>query len=638
MNARKTVCLAALVAARVCCADYPVSVPEPEQVRLVRGFWHDRLETNRLATVKVDFDRYTEAGFLTNFQFAAARRTGVPYYGAPFEDADLFRIMEGAFNAARAAGRRDGQVDRAESFIPLIERAMEEDGYLYTARTTGQCHRRDVGSNRFERVQFSHEIYNVGQLVCAAVAHKKLTGRDDLVRLAVKASEVFLKTFGTETGRLCLVPGHEGPEMAYCDLYRLTGERKYLDLAKNFIDWRGRKDLRATWTDNVQDHLPVREQPEAIGHCVRACYLYAGMADVLALTGDESLRAPLDRLWDSAVNRKMFLSGGMGSKLWPEEAFAADYVLPNEKGYLETCAALANALLQERMFRLYADAKYVDVLERVLYNAIAGGVSFDGGAFFYENPLQSSGGKTRWRWHKCPCCPSNLVRILPLVGSWLYGTSAKDLWWNLFAESEATVALGNAKVTLRQETDYPFEGRMKLSVKPEEDGTRFVLHVRIPGWARGKPVPGDLYEQINAAQVSACRLSVNGEDVPVTVGSRGYVGLDRVWRRGDEVVLQLPLEPRFVRAHSRVAENVGCLAVERGPLVYCAESADNGPLEGRCIRMGSCRLEQRRIAGKVLPAVVTAGANPLMLIPYFAWSHRDKGEMRVWLRSAGRGF
>jgi len=649
--------LAVLLAAGAAAGDFPIDIPSIPDVRVTDAFWGARMETNRLVTVPAALDRYEQAGRLDNFRNAAARKLGIPYNGNSFEDSDLYRIMEGAFLACLAHPDPALQA-RAEAIIPIIAAAQEPDGYLYTAHTI-DCvgkERKRAGPTRWSNLQDSHELYCMGQLVEAALAHKQLTGKDDLMNVMWRNVDLVSRTFGNGRNQLKRVPGHESPEIALPKLWRFAHEPATMELIKNFIDWRGRADLRPLYgtpgstvfdAAYYQDAQPVREQREAVGHAVRACYLYTGMAEMLALTGDQTLRPALDAIWENVVGRKMYVTGGVGARRAGEK-FGADFDLPNEKGYLETCAALANALWQFRMFRLDGDAKYVDVFERILHNNFASGVSIGGDAFFYVNPLASRGNVTRWRWHGCPCCPANVVRIIPQLGTYAYATAGDVLYWNLFMASDATLRLAGGDVKVRQTNNgYPWRGDgLTLAIDPGAPRA-FTVNVRIPGWARGACVPTKLYEQVNPASLAEVSLTVNGKPVALAL-DKGYATISRTWARGDRIELSLKMTPRFVRADMRVADDVGRLAVERGPVVYCAEGIDNG---GHVLNKyldvsdASCAEEADiAICGLHVPAIrlpamartrgmraVTEVPTTLTLVPYFAWSHRDAGEMQTWL-------
>ncbi|MBO7688861.1 MAG: glycoside hydrolase family 127 protein, partial [Kiritimatiellae bacterium] len=668
----KTTCLFASVLAMAVAAgaaDFPIDIPTIPDVRVTDSFWGARMETNRLVTVPAALDRYEQAGRLDNFRNAAARKLGIPYNGNSFEDSDLYRILEGAFLACLAHPDSNLQA-RAEAIIPIIAAAQEPDGYLYTAHTI-DCvgkERNRAGKTRWSNLQDSHELYCMGQLVEAALAHKQLTGKDDLMNVMWRNVDLVSRTFGNGRNQLKRVPGHESPEIALPKLWRFAHEPATMELIKNFINWRGRADLRPLYgtpgstfdAAYYQDAQPVREQREAMGHAVRACYLYAGMAEMIALTGDQTLRPALDAIWQNVVGRKMYITGGVGA-CHAGEKFGADFELPNEKGYLETCAALANALWQFRMFRLDGDAKYIDVFERILYNNFAAGVSIGGDAFFYVNPLTSRGNVTRWRWHGCPCCPANLVRIVPQLGTYVYAASGDTLYWNLFAASDAKLHLAGGDVKVRQTNNgYPWRGDgLVLEVDP---GTRraFTVKVRIPGWARGECVPSSLYTHVNPGSLDEVSLTINGQPVAIAL-DKGYATVTRTWAPGDRIELALKMTPRFVRADSRVEDDIGRLAVERGPVVYCAEGVDNGGhvlnkyiqesrhLGGERSKLRPSRVEflaetNVTICGTAFPAIrlpVTARTRgvravaetpaTLTLVPYLAWSHRGAGEMQTWL-------
>jgi len=623
--------------------DYPYQPAPLKQVALMDGFWLPRFETNRLVTVWADFRKSEETGRISNFARAGKLETG-PFKGIPFDDSDVFKIVEGA--AYTLATHPDPALDvYLDGLIAKIAAAQEPDGYLYTARTLGFTNGM-TGKARWSNMAGSHELYNVGHLYEAAVAHYAATGKRSLLDVACKSADLIDRTFGPGD-KIKSTSGHEEIEIGLCKLYRATGERRYLDLAKFFIDMRGRKDLRKLYGAYNQDHLPVIEQDEAVGHAVRAGYLYAGMADVAALTGDRSYIDAIGRLWENVVSKKLHLSGGIGAR-HAGEAFGDNYELPNESAYLETCAAIANALWNQRMFLLHGDAKYIDVLERVIYNGFLSGISISGDEFFYPNPLASRGGYARSKWFGCSCCPVNIVRFIPQIGSFAYAQRDSEVYVNLYLASRASLKTPAGDVTLTQSTDYPWSGRVRLTVDPgpDADNRTFALKLRIPGWAVGKPVPSDLYAQTVPGSLQDVKVALNGEPVPLSL-DKGYVTINRAWRAGDTVELALAMPVRRIRCHPAAQDNLGRLAVERGPLVYCAESADNpsgaisltippeaafaeGTIEILGHRMVSLRSPALSVSADLrgvrstLPAVAT-------LIPYFAWCHRGAGEMQVWI-------
>ena len=467
--------LSSLAVASAVAADYPIRAAKMTDVKVTGGFWFDRLATNRAVTLKADFAKCNETPRIANFTNCAARAKGGKFGGIFFDDSDVYKVMEGA--AYIYAETKDPELEKyMDWLIGEMAKAQEPDGYLYTSRTLGGNKSID-GTARWENLSWSHEFYNQGHMYEAAVAWFEATGKTNFLAIARKSADLVDRTFGWEPGKLKLTSGHQEMELALCKLYRVTGEERYLKLAKFLLDVRGRKDVRTTWGPGVQDHLPVLQQDEAVGHAVRAGYMYSGMADVAALTGDHSYMAAIDRLWESVVGRKLHLNGGVGAEhrvkhsKWGEawEAFGDDYYLPNENAYLETCAAIALALWNQRMFCWKGEAKYVDVLERTIHNGFVSGISLSGDEFFYPNPLANKTGVgnakdkpyVRSKWFGCSCCPVNDVRFIPQVPSFAYATDGKGaLYWNLFMAGVATV--GGVKVVCK--TEYPWNGRAALTV------------------------------------------------------------------------------------------------------------------------------------------------------------------------------
>ena len=624
--------------AAVAAPDYPIRAASMTETRVTGGFWFDRLATNRLSTLKTDFAKCNETPRIANFTNCAARAKGGKFGGCFFDDSDVYKVMEGA--AYIYAETKDPELGKyMDWLIGRIARAQEPDGYLYTARTLGG--NKDVsGTARWEGLKWSHELYNPGHMIEAAVAWYEATGKTNFLAVARRNADLIDRTFGWEPGKLKLTTGHQEMELALCKLYRVTKEERYLKLAKFLLDVRGRKDVRPIWGVSVQDHLPVLEQTEALGHAVRAGYMFCGMADVAALTGDGSYITAIDRLWENVVGRKLHLNGGIGRgkckhPKWGEawEAFGFEYELPNADAYLETCAAIANALWNQRMFCWKGESKYVDVLERTLYNGFVSGISLSGDAFFYPNPLASKGGYKRSKWFGCSCCPVNDVRFIPQIPSFAYATDGKGtIYWNLFMEGEATV--GGVKLACK--TDYPWNGRAVLTVREQQaydnKGLR-TLKVRIPGWAMGRPVPSDLYVQTVPSSVMEISVSVNGLAVNGVPGKDGYLMIGREWKVGDTVEVNLPMPVKRIRAHEKVEADKGRLAVERGPIVYCAEGCDNGgkALEATLPADATFTDDTITIGDKTFPAL--KASNGLKLIPYCLWDNREPGnEMQVWFK------
>lgn len=460
--------------------------------------------------------------------------------------------------------------------------------------------------------------------------------------------------------------GHQIAEMALARLYCLTGEKKYLDEARFMLDYRGRTTHRARYS---QSDKPITEQTEAWGHAVRAGYMYAGIADVAALTGDSAYIKAINAIYDNIVSRKYYLTGGVGASRRMGEAFGADYDLPNLMAYNETCAAIAAVYLFERMFLLHGDAKYIDCLERTLYNGVISGMSVDGGKFFYPNPLSSDGvyrfnserTLTRQPWFGCACCPSNVCRFIPSMPGYVYGVRGDSLYVNLFTGNTATVELSGKRVILEQETQYPWDGDIALRIV-QNRAHDFSLMIRIPGWVQNRVVPSDLYSYANSVE-QHYRVEVNGQTVSTAALEKGYLNIRRNWKKGDVVRIHFDMPVRTVKAHPAVSEDVGRIAVERGPLVYCAEGVDNQGIALHHVLMAhrpQFSLQPGyaivNTEGDGKPFQVTAINVPvqevnldadcrissrnisLRLIPYYAWNHRGAGTMDVWLASSLKGL
>jgi DUF1680 family protein len=612
-------------------------------VRFDDGLWAQRLKTNREVTVWYDFRKCEQTGRISNFAKAAGLMPG-RFEGIPFNDSDVYKVIEGA--AYSLAITPDAKLDRyLDDLIAKIAAAQEPDGYLYTARRLLAADEmpRMSGKTRWSNLGSSHELYNVGHLYEAAVAHYQATGKRSLLDVAIKNAALICKVFGPAADQLKEPPGHEEIEIGLVKLYRVTGEKRYLDQARFFIDQRGRAEGHRLRGPNQQDHQPVAQQAEAVGHSVRAGYLYAGVADVAALTGDAGLLTAVDRIWNDVVGRKMHLTGGIGARA-AGEAFGEAYELPNATAYNETCAAIANALWNQRMFLLHGDARYVDVLERVIYNGFLSGISLGGDEFFYPNPLASRGHVQRSPWFGCSCCPVNVVRFIPSLPGYVYATAGKRIYVNLYAASHADIPVDGQTVQLTQTTRYPWDGRVKIAVTPAQAGP-FSICLRIPGWARGKPVPSDLYRYLDDT-CAAARIAVNGQPLSVPL-EKGFAPVTRDWKRGDVIELNLPMPIRRVVAHAAVKDDAGRVALERGPLVFCLEGADHG---GRVLNIAlpddAVLSDEHRpgllggvtvLRGKGLAAVRNSdgsrGVEPVELtaIPYYAWCHRGAGPMTVFI-------
>ncbi|HVP12322.1 MAG TPA: glycoside hydrolase family 127 protein [Phycisphaerae bacterium] len=617
--------------------DYPVTPVPFTAVHVADDFWAPRLETNRKVTVPYDFKKCEETGRIDNFLKAAHKKPG-KYEGYAYNDSDVFKVVEGA--AYSLALQPDAELARyLDDLIAKFAGAQEPDGYLYAARTVDPNDVQTMcGKTRYSNLRSSHELYNIGHMYEAACAHFAATGKRNFLDIAIKSADHVDREFGP--GKRVDPPGHEEIEIGLVKLYRTTGDERYLRLAKFFLDCRGRNlDKRPPYGDYAQDHVPVTEQDHAVGHSVRAGYLYSGMADVAALTGDEAYIRAIDKIWENMVGKRLYITGGIGAR-HSGEAFGDDYELPNREAYAETCAAIANILWNQRMFLLHGDAKYIDVLERVLYNGFLSGVSIGGDRFFYVNPLASNGKPQRQEWFDCSCCPTNVVRFIPSIPGYVYAQGGDAVYVNLFVASAGKVKLGEHNIELIQETKYPWDGDVKIMVKPAE-AAEFALRVRIPGWAMGKPAPGDLYTYLDA-KADQVTLKVNGTAAKLEL-TKGYAQIKRVWKPGDTVELNLPMPVRRVAANPKVTADAGRAAIERGPILYCLEAVDNGGRVSDLVLADDAQLTPR-VDPKLLGGITIlhgtarridqeekAAPAELVAVPYYAWCHRTPGEMAVWL-------
>lgn len=623
--------------------DYPFTPVSFKSVKLTDAFWAPRIETNRTVTIPYAFKLCEDTGRITNFEIAGGLKQGAFCSKYPFDDSDVYKIIEGA-SYSLSVHPDPELIKYVDDVIAKIAAAQELDGYLYTARTIDPAHPPVdwVGEERWSNLYMSHELYNVGHLYEAAVAYYLATGKKNLLNVALKNADLIAGVFGP--GKKHGAPGHQEIEIGLVKLYRLTGKKKYLNLAKFFLDERGNAKDRKLYGEYSQDHKPVTEQSEAVGHAVRAMYMYSGMADVTAITGNTAYIQAIDRIWENVVLKKMYLTGGIGAA-GGIEGFGAGYELPNAEAYCETCASIGYALWNERMFLLHGDAKYIDVLERVIYNGFLSGVSLSGDQFFYPNPLESFGQYHRSAWFNCACCPSNIPRFIPSVPGYVYAKRDDSLYVNLFVAGEASIELRQQKVSVRQETQYPWDGNVRITVNPAESA-EFAISIRIPGWAIGRPVPGDLYQDMDKAG-EAVVIRVNGEEIPLEI-AQGYVSIRRTWKASDVIEASFPMPVRRVLAHPAVKDDLGKVALERGPVVYCAEWPDNSGHVSNLVLEDAAPLSMERrndllngvtvIKGEVTAFLESKRGGPavgkkqqFVAIPYYAWAHRGEGEMTVWL-------
>ncbi len=618
--------------------DYPIHPILFTSVKLSDNFWAPRIKTNHDVTIPFTLGKCQETGRIKNFEIAAGLKTGNFCTEFTFDDTDVYKIIEGACYSFQIF--RDPALEKkVDSLIDLIGKAQEPDGYIYTNRTIMGDHAHEwAGSKRWEKEDdLSHELYNIGHLIEAAVAHYHATGKRNFLDIAIRAADRVCADFGPD--KLHIYPGHQIIELAMAKLYQVTGDKKYLDTGKFFLDVRGPgKD------EYNQAHLRVVDQHEAVGHAVRATYMYAGMADIAALTHDPSYIKAIDDIWEDVVSKKIYLTGGIGAT-GHGEAFGKPYELPNMSAYNETCASIANVYWNHRLFLMHGDAKYYDVLERTLYNAFLSGVALTGDKFFYPNPLESRGQHARSPWFSCACCPGNVARFVPSVGGYFYAQKDKSLYVNLFAAGSAQFKLTDNTVTLEQKTNYPWDGDVQITVQPEKT-TTFEVRVRIPGWAVNKPIPSDLYT-FQDAYTEQPKVFLNDKPVALTL-QQGYLVLNRKWKKGDRIHVQLPMPIRRIAANPKVEADQNKTAIQRGPLVYCAEWPDNkdnrvlnlvlasaSPLKGNFdanLLKGLYEIEGAgKSAARLNPKELTMVDAEVKLIPYYAWAHRGAGEMMVWI-------
>ncbi len=625
---------------------YPITPVPFTQVKVTPGtFWGQRLEASRSVTIPLAFSKCEETGRYTNFVNAATHMKDpsktFKVGGFSFDDTDPYKTIEGASYILQTFPD-NRLVAYIDSVLDIIASAQEPDGYLYTARTQNPRHPHDwAGDKRWVKEEdLSHELYNLGHMVEGAIAHYQATGSRKFLDIAIRYADCVLREVGPNPGQACVVPGHQIAEMALAKLYLVTGERKYLDEAKFFLDYRGKTTIKH---DYSQAHQPVVEQSEAVGHAVRAAYMYAGMADVAALTGDQSYIDAIDRIWDNIVNKKLYITGGIGATS-SGEAFGKDYELPNMSAYCETCAAIGNVYVNYRLFLLHGESKYYDVLERTLYNGLISGVSLEGNGFFYPNPLESMGQHQRQAWFGCACCPSNICRFIPSLPGYVYAVKGRNVYVNLFLSNKSEVDVEGRKVTLEQQTQYPWDGDIALKVVQNKAG-QFALKIRIPGWVHGEVVPGTLYSYTDGKRLGY-KVTVNGKKAAGTLTADGYLTLERSWRKGDVVGIHFDMQPRTVRANNKVTADRGMVSIERGPLVYCAEWVDNDfdIMSALLNQSPEFAMADATIAGTTVKTLITNAQTldfdkggrlvakdvELHLIPYYAWCHRGSGKMRVW--------
>jgi DUF1680 family protein len=605
--------------------DYPIEGVALTDVKFDGGFWGERLEINREVTIPHIFKQCEQKGRIDNFAIAGGLKNGEPKGNFPFDDSDVYKSIEAA--SYSLITKPDPKLEKyIDEVIVKISAAQEEDGYLYTARTNKYKKVADwYGPTRWSRVDKSHELYNAGHLYEAAVVHYQATGKRTLLNVALKNADMLCDTFGS--GKLQKWPGHQVVEMGLVKLYRVTRDEKYLNLAKFFLDVRGPKG-----GEYAQAHKKPVDQNEAVGHAVRAVYMYGGMTDIAALTGDTRYADAVEDLWENVTGRKMYLTGGLGTKS-KDEAFGKDYELPNAS-YCETCAAIGSAMWNYRMFRMTGDGKYMDLFERVLYNGLISGISISGDKFFYVNPLESKGQHKREPWFSCACCPPNIARFTASLPGYVYAHTSDTIYVNMFATSDGTINLKDNIVRIRQETRYPWDGSVRINVEPKIS-EKFTVAVRIPGWAQGNAAAMDLYKYAGGNN-QKIRIKLNGLVIEPQM-KNGFALIERQWQAGDSLELNMSMEAKRVVANPNVAADVNKVAVERGPIVYCEELTDKDANISVSLPNDATLSSEHRsdlLNGITIVSFKTDNDKKNDMVPYYAWGNHGPSKMAVWLTKA----
>ena len=575
-------------------------------VKINDNFWSPRLSKHVSATLPVCIDQIeNQTGRIRNFE-NAAKGEG-EHSGIFFDDSDVYKALEGM--AYSLINNPDPELEKkADEWIDKFAAAQQPDGYINTFYTLTGLDKRWTNMDK-------HEMYCAGHMIEAGVAYYQATGKRKLLDVCIRMTDHMMSQFGP--GKRHWVPGHEEIELALVKLYQTTQEQKYLDFAYWLLEERGHG--HGTMGDEgkwnpvyYQDIVPVRQLTDISGHAVRCMYLYCGMADVAALKNDTGYIAAMDRLWDDVVHRNMYITGGIGSS-HDNEGFTEDYDLPNLDAYCETCASVGMVLWNQRMNQLTGDSKYIDVLERSLYNGALAGISLGGDRFFYVNPLESKGDHHRQEWYGCACCPSQLSRFLPSIGNYIYASSDDALWVNLYIGNTGQIRIGETDILLTQETDYPWDGSVKLTISTSQPLEK-EIRLRIPNWCK-------TYD-----------LSINGKRINVSE-EKGYAVIKN-WKSQDVIALDMDMPVEIVAADPHVKENFGKRAIQRGPLVYCMEEIDN-PVYFDQIQLSPSTTFQTAFASDILNGIKTIKTNgraqSATFIPYYAWDNRKAGKMRVWI-------
>jgi hypothetical protein len=617
-------------------SDYPISPVDIKNVELNDNFWLPKINVIQDTTIHYSFDKCDSEGRMQNFLVAGGKIKGGYKGKMPFDDTDLYKIIEGASYSLISKPNKnlDAYLD---SIIAIIKTGQEPDGYLTTWFTIDRQKPPawwvKPSTSRWENESSSHELYNSGHLFEAATAHYLATGKKNFLNIAIKNADLLVENFGPN--KLRIPPGHQIVETGLIKLYRITKNQKYLELAKFFLDQRGDSTTHKLFGSYSQDHIPVINQEEAVGHAVRALYMYAGMTDVGVMFNDKNYIDAVNKIWENIVDKKMYITGGLGSR-HDGEAFGDNYELPNLSAYNETCAAIGSVYWNQRLFLLTGNSKYYDIIERTLYNGLISGISLDGKNFFYPNPTESDGqykfnmgSCTRQPWFDCSCCPTNLIRFIPSIPGLIYAAHKDSVFINLFASNKAQLSVDGNELEIEQKTNYPWSGKINFYINPLKE-KQFTLKIRIPGWASNKTAPGNLYSYLTNAE-SKISLKINGGEQKIIL-KNGYAEISRTWNKGDKVEIVLPMTVREVIANEKVKYDSSKVAFEYGPIVYCAEEIDNKNISDVKIPASvKFNTEEKNIlSNNFLSVRANLENEELNLIPYYLWSNRGVGKMKVW--------
>jgi len=627
---------------------YRIEPVKQENIQMKESLLKDRIQTVQDTTIEYGFQKCEQKGRLDNFLIAGGKKEGPIKGKMPFDDSDVYKVLEGA--SYSLMNEYDTSLaSYLDSVISIIEIGQESDGYLTTWKTVDPqnppaewC----PPGGRWENLSFSHELYNAGHLYHAAAAHYQATGKTNLLSIATQNADLICKVFGEDKNEI--PPGHQIIESGLIRLYKITEKEKYLDLAMNFLEWRGDSTTHELYGPYSQDHKSVIVQDEAVGHAVRAVYMYEAMTDIAVLKNNQKYWEATKDLWQNIVSKKLYLTGGIGAK-HEGESFGKNYELPNLSAYAETCAAIGLVMWNYKMFQATGKGKYFDIIERSLYNGLLSGLSLEGTKFFYPNPLEADssykfnkGSITRKPWFDCSCCPTNLMRFIPSIPKYVYSKNNDVIFANLFTSNKSKFQINNNSVVINQKTNYPWDKNVNFSLTPEKP-TQFTLKIRLPGWVRNQPVPSDLYRYQTKSDKSV-QVTINGEEAEYSV-NKGYITLGRKWEKGDQIKVKFPMPIRQVQAHKKVKADSGKLALEKGPVVYCAEEVDNKtsvfnyriPDDLQLTSQYKAELLQgvRSIKGQLpvqdsLQTVTGQTQYQFRAVPYYVWSNRTPGSMRIW--------